>query len=171
MYKLLTDRVLTKTDDAPSVRRQSGGRSDTMKCVAFPIVVLHKMRYAARPGGGRRPALIEACGKYAQRSPRIRLDRVAMRNDDSPEVCVFRPASELTRNFTLVLSQHDLHRRRHVGILACKLHDPEQPASNAAFTVDVANEVIHDDGHAVIAALVPFAGLSQLARRMSCPAL
>src|SRR5688572_29847155 len=78
---------------------------------------------------------VETRSERAQNSCGIVFDRLAMRDDDSPQVAAFRPAPELSGDFALVFSQRELHRPRNVRIIAGESHDPHQPAAEAAFTV------------------------------------
>src|SRR6186713_338662 len=94
---------------------------------------------------------VEARGKRPQHSSRITVDRLSVRDDDSPQIAALRPTPELLRDLALVLAQHELHRPRDMRIDACESHDPKQPAADAALPVDVANEIVDDDGQAVIA--------------------
>src|SRR5687768_12616965 len=88
---------------------------------------------------------IEARSKRAQDSARIALYRVSVRNDDSAEIAALRPPPELLRDLAPAFAQHELDRARDMRIIAGKSHDPQQPAAEAAFTVNVADQIVDDD--------------------------
>ena len=89
MYKFLTDRVLTKTDDAHSVRRQSGGRRDKTKSKR-----LHKIRMEIE----RNPSVDANCAVKIRRDNDLQLraadtrENIGHANKKVPRECLTPPS-------------------------------------------------------------------------------
>src|SRR3954462_13360947 len=94
---------------------------------------------------------VETRGQPSQDFTRAGLDRFSVRHDDSPQTPALRPAPELLRDFALVLAQQKFHRTGDIRLIAGKPHDLEQPAAKTAPIVDVTDQVIDDEGQAVLA--------------------
>src|SRR6185369_3933856 len=92
--------------------------------------------------------LFERPREVAQRSTRIGLDRRAMRYEDAPQRLDTGPREKLCPQGLRVRYDGLSHDPGDLRFLAGEPGDTEQPAAKTGRVVDVADDVVDDEGRA-----------------------